>query len=140
MSKARTPTGSAPRDDDDAREGIDQPPIRKQSDGSYHVGDRGGPLGAGATPWEAFYDYALNVRAYHNGEDVPISKMPYHGTLKRPVNYLMLESERLPDGSWHIETPSEVCGVLTGWGTTKDEARIHLAQLACDVATPESDD
>lgn len=138
MSKAHLPTGTENEqsENEGGREGLEQHPIQKQSDGSYRVGERGGPLGEGESPWEAFNDYAHTLRAYSEGEDVPLSEMPYHGTMKRPVNYIMIDAERLPDGSWHV---SEVGGNIAGHGPTKEAARIHLGELACYVSTSGDD-
>lgn len=136
MSKAVTPAGSEPRDDEDETEGLEQIPCQKKEDGSYHVGERGGPLGEGATPWDAFNAYARNVRAHREGKDVPTSGMPYCGTMKRPVNYIMVDAERLPDGSWHM---AEVGGSIAGHGPTKEAARLNLAEVACYVGTEVED-
>lgn len=131
MSKAYTPAGNAPSDEDDT-EGLEHVPIRRQEDGSYHVGERAGPLGTGPTEARAFFDYATNMRAAAEGANVPISGMAYHGTLQRPVNYIFLDTEQLPDGAWHM---TEIGGNITGYGDSKAEARIHLAQLAVDIST-----
>lgn len=131
-SESETDAQAAGRTRSPQKRTIEHISCQRQADGSYHVGDRGDPLGVGKTPWEAFHDYATNVHAAAEGESVPISEMPYHGSLKRPVNYIMLNVESLPDGAYHI---NEVGSKLSGWGPSKDEARIHLAELALELSS-----